>query len=64
MVLAAWPGYIVCMDDEGRQGVWVALAALFQAVTLSGTDLGCCSFFKHKTGFQRILGLRWQLFIQ
>ena len=64
MVLAARPGYIVCMDDETGSCVWAALAALFLAVTLSGTGLGCCSFFRHKTGFQRMLGLRWKLFIQ
>ena len=58
MVLAARPGYIVCMDDERGACVWAALAAPFLVGMLPGTGLGRCSCFKHQTGLQRILGLR------
>ena len=50
MVLAARPGYIVCMDDERRVCVWAALAALLLAGMLPGAGLGRRSCFKHQTG--------------
>ena len=40
MVLAAWPGYIVCMDDERDTCVWAALASPLLAGTLPGDGLG------------------------
>ena len=64
MVLAARLGYIVCMDDERRQGVWAALAAPFVAGVLPGAGMGHRRRFKHETGLQRMLGLRRQLLIQ
>ena len=64
MVLAVRPGYIVCMDDERRSGVWAALAAPFVAGVLPSARLGRRSCFKHQTGLQRILDLRQQLWIQ
>ena len=64
MVLAARPGYIVCMDDKKGSGIWAALAAPFLAGVLPGAGLGQRRRFKHEIGLQRMLGLRQQLLIQ
>ena len=40
MVLAARPGYIVCMDDKKGSGIWAALAAPFLAGVLPVPDWG------------------------